>query len=169
MAAASRRISVGFKGGQVLALRVNDEQLKSLNKALGDPGWHEVESDEGPVRLDLAQVSTSAPRARSCASASGRGRADAIRVLGRCASTRLLCPEGASCLLAIDRLASRLNRKRLCGGPHRAHTPATRHRAVLGLGEHGGVWLAIGVAGQSHKPQRTGWRRATRRWRACMC
>lgn len=56
MVAASRRISVGFKGGQVLALRVNDEQLKSLNKALGAPGWHEVESDEGPVRLDLAQV-----------------------------------------------------------------------------------------------------------------
>ncbi len=56
MVAASRRISVGFKGGQVLALRVNDEQLKSLNKALGAPGWHEVESDEGPVRLDLAEV-----------------------------------------------------------------------------------------------------------------
>jgi hypothetical protein len=56
MATASRRITVGFKGGQVLALRVNDEQLKALNKALGGQGWHEVESDEGPVRLDLAQV-----------------------------------------------------------------------------------------------------------------
>jgi hypothetical protein len=56
MPTASRRITVGFKGGQVLALRVNDEQLKALNKALGDHGWHEVESDEGPVRLDLAQV-----------------------------------------------------------------------------------------------------------------
>jgi hypothetical protein len=56
MATASRRISVGFNGGQVLALRVNDEQLKALNKALGGHGWHEVESDEGPVRLDLFQV-----------------------------------------------------------------------------------------------------------------
>jgi len=56
MAVASRRISVGFKGGQVLALRVDDDQLKALNKALGAHGWHEVESDEGPVRLDLAQV-----------------------------------------------------------------------------------------------------------------
>lgn len=51
-----RQISIGFQGGQVLALRVSEEQLKSLNKALGGDGWHEVESEEGPVRLDLAQV-----------------------------------------------------------------------------------------------------------------
>jgi hypothetical protein len=56
MTAATRRIGVGFQGGQVLALRVTDEQLKSLNKALGSTGWHEVDSEEGPVRLDLSQV-----------------------------------------------------------------------------------------------------------------
>ena len=56
MAPAARRIGIGFQGGQVLALRVTDEQLKALNKALGADGWHEIESDEGPVRLDLAQV-----------------------------------------------------------------------------------------------------------------
>jgi hypothetical protein len=56
MAPTIRHISVGFQGGQVLVLRVTDEQLKALNKALGREGWHEVESEEGPVRLDLAQV-----------------------------------------------------------------------------------------------------------------
>jgi hypothetical protein len=56
MSPAARRISVGFQGGQVLALRVSDEQLKSLNKALGATGWHEVASEDGPVRVDLAQV-----------------------------------------------------------------------------------------------------------------
>lgn len=50
------RISVGFKGGQVLALRVTEEQLEALNRALGASGWHDMESDEGPVRLDLGQV-----------------------------------------------------------------------------------------------------------------
>jgi len=35
---------------------VSDEELKALNKALGGNGWHQVDSDEGPVRLDLAQV-----------------------------------------------------------------------------------------------------------------
>jgi hypothetical protein len=56
MSPAPRRISIGFQGGQVLALRVSDEQLKSLNKALGAGGWHEVSSEDGPVRVDLAQV-----------------------------------------------------------------------------------------------------------------
>jgi len=50
------RLSIGFKGGQVLALRVSDEQLAALTKALGSPGWHEIESEDGPVRVELAQV-----------------------------------------------------------------------------------------------------------------
>ena len=51
-----QQISIGFQGGQVLSLRVSDEQLKALQKALGDAGWHELASEEGPVRLDLGQV-----------------------------------------------------------------------------------------------------------------
>jgi hypothetical protein len=56
MAASARRVSIGFHGGQVLALRVADEDLKDLNKALGGSGWHEIESEDGPVRVALAQV-----------------------------------------------------------------------------------------------------------------
>jgi hypothetical protein len=51
-----RRVSVGFQGGQVLALRVTDGQLEALYRALGNGGWHELETEEGPVRLDLGQV-----------------------------------------------------------------------------------------------------------------
>jgi hypothetical protein len=56
--AHGRRVAIGFQGGQVLALRVSDEQLTALNKALvaEAAGWHDLESDEGPVRLDLSQV-----------------------------------------------------------------------------------------------------------------
>jgi hypothetical protein len=53
---SKQQISIGFHGGQELALRVGEQQLKALHKALGEQGWHEIESDEGPVRLDLAQV-----------------------------------------------------------------------------------------------------------------
>jgi hypothetical protein len=56
MASGARRISVGFQGGQVLALRVSDDQLKGLYKSLGEGGWHELETDDGPVRLHLGQV-----------------------------------------------------------------------------------------------------------------
>lgn len=54
--AGPRRVSVGFQGGQVLALRVGEEQLQTLHKALGSTGWHELETEDGPARLDLAQV-----------------------------------------------------------------------------------------------------------------
>jgi hypothetical protein len=53
---ASRRVTLGFQGGQVLALRVSDKQLEDLNTALGGIGWHELESEDGPVRVDLGQV-----------------------------------------------------------------------------------------------------------------
>lgn len=56
MAIHHRRISIGFQGGQVLALRVTEEQLEALYRALGSGGWHELESEDGPVRLDLTQV-----------------------------------------------------------------------------------------------------------------
>jgi hypothetical protein len=52
----TRRITVGFQGGQVLALRVSDGQLDALYKSLGAGGWHELQTEDGPVRLDLAQV-----------------------------------------------------------------------------------------------------------------
>ena len=56
MTPATRRIGIGFQGGQVLALRVTDEPLVTLKEALGRNGWHELDSEEGPVRLDLSQV-----------------------------------------------------------------------------------------------------------------
>ena len=56
MASGTRRVSIGFHGGQVLALRVGDEGLDGLNKALGGGGWHEIASEDGPVRVDLGQV-----------------------------------------------------------------------------------------------------------------
>ncbi|HEY7836597.1 MAG TPA: hypothetical protein VIB59_03965 [Solirubrobacteraceae bacterium] len=52
----SARLSIGFQGGQVLAVRLSEEQLKELEQALGTQGWHEIQSEDGPVRLDLGQV-----------------------------------------------------------------------------------------------------------------
>jgi hypothetical protein len=56
VSATARRISVGFGGGQVIAMRVSDAQLAALNGALGGDGWHEIESEDGLVRVNLAQV-----------------------------------------------------------------------------------------------------------------
>jgi hypothetical protein len=56
--AKSRRTAVGFQGGQVLALRLSDEQLDGLRRVLQDgrERWHEVEAMDGAVVLDLGQV-----------------------------------------------------------------------------------------------------------------
>ncbi|HEU0250506.1 MAG TPA: hypothetical protein VFR48_07275 [Solirubrobacteraceae bacterium] len=56
MAVQHRRVSIGFQGGQVLSLRVTEEQLQTLYRALGDGGWHELESEDGPVRIYLGQI-----------------------------------------------------------------------------------------------------------------
>jgi hypothetical protein len=51
-----QRISIGFQASPPLALRVTDDQLAKLNDALGSDGWHEVEAEDGSVRLNLAHV-----------------------------------------------------------------------------------------------------------------
>ncbi|HEV2998458.1 MAG TPA: hypothetical protein VGX16_05080 [Solirubrobacteraceae bacterium] len=56
MAGQARQVSVGFEGGQVLAVKVSEEQLEGLYRMLGSTGWHALDTEDGPVRLDLARV-----------------------------------------------------------------------------------------------------------------
>ncbi|HEV3283684.1 MAG TPA: hypothetical protein VG010_05735 [Solirubrobacteraceae bacterium] len=56
MPSATRRVSIGFEGGQVLSLRVDEKQLQALEHALGGTGWHEILSEDGPVRVNLGQL-----------------------------------------------------------------------------------------------------------------
>ena len=56
---SARRAALGFSGsGQVLSLRVSEDQLASLRQALQDGrgGWYEVEATDGAVLVDLAQA-----------------------------------------------------------------------------------------------------------------
>lgn len=53
---SSARVSIGFQGGQVLALRLDSDQRKALDAALESGGWHELHSEDGPVRVNLSQV-----------------------------------------------------------------------------------------------------------------
>jgi hypothetical protein len=56
MTEPTRRIGVGFHGGQVLELRLSDAQLTALYRALDTGGWSEIDSEEGTIRLDASQV-----------------------------------------------------------------------------------------------------------------
>jgi hypothetical protein len=54
---SAERVSIGFSGGQVVEVRIDDGKLKDLRKALekGD-GWIDIEAEEGAVAIDLGQV-----------------------------------------------------------------------------------------------------------------
>jgi hypothetical protein len=55
--ADAERVSIGFSGGGVVELRIDDAKLKDLRKALdrGD-GWYDIDAEEGMVAIDLSQV-----------------------------------------------------------------------------------------------------------------
>ena len=71
------KASIGFAGGQVLAVRVTAEALERLNAALGTPApWFDLELDDGAVRISISPRSpTCASIPTSRASASGPDRA----------------------------------------------------------------------------------------------
>ena len=57
---SARRAAIGFSSsGQVLSLRLSDEALAGLRRALqdGKERWYEVEATDGAVLVDLGQVS----------------------------------------------------------------------------------------------------------------
>jgi hypothetical protein len=54
---AAGRVEIGFSGGQVVAVRLSDEKVKDLRKALDKAdGWSDVETEDGIVYLDLREV-----------------------------------------------------------------------------------------------------------------
>jgi hypothetical protein len=52
----AQRISIGIESSPPVGLRVSDEELKSLEKALGGTGWHDIEGEDGTMKLDLSRV-----------------------------------------------------------------------------------------------------------------
>ncbi len=54
----AKRVDLGFSGGQVLAVRLQDDAYRGLVDALQgqNGGWHEVATEDSQVSVDLAQV-----------------------------------------------------------------------------------------------------------------
>jgi hypothetical protein len=59
MAEESRRIDIGFQGGQVLPARVKQSAFDGLRSALTDERsqrWFELETVDSKISVDLSQV-----------------------------------------------------------------------------------------------------------------
>jgi hypothetical protein len=62
--AQTKRVEIGFGGGQVTAVRLTEEKLDELRKELVSTsklsseaaGWYDLESEDGAMALDLRQV-----------------------------------------------------------------------------------------------------------------
>jgi hypothetical protein len=52
----AQRISIGFHASPPVALRVSDGELAKLQAAVGGEGWHEVDAEDGHVKLNLQHV-----------------------------------------------------------------------------------------------------------------
>jgi hypothetical protein len=59
MAEESRRIDIGFQGGQILPARVKQDAYDALSTALNDERsqrWYELETVDSKLSIDLSQV-----------------------------------------------------------------------------------------------------------------
>ena len=52
----AERISIGFQASPPVALRVSEAELTKLRDALGGDGWHDLEGEDGSIRLSLEHV-----------------------------------------------------------------------------------------------------------------
>jgi hypothetical protein len=58
----SKRVEIGFGGGQVMTTRLEAKRFQELRDALtsadgkGGSQWYEVESEDGTISLDLSQI-----------------------------------------------------------------------------------------------------------------
>jgi hypothetical protein len=55
MADSTIRITLGFFGGAI-PLRVSEDELKDLRKALSKGEWHDIQTDESTVTINLGVV-----------------------------------------------------------------------------------------------------------------
>ncbi len=54
--ASFQRISIGFQASPPIALRVSQEALDELYARLGQEGWHDLDGEDGSLRLSLQHV-----------------------------------------------------------------------------------------------------------------
>jgi hypothetical protein len=52
-----KRVEVGFSGGQAIVVRIADDVYDKLRRVVQDgKGWHELDTLDGVVALDLGEV-----------------------------------------------------------------------------------------------------------------
>jgi hypothetical protein len=54
--ANAQKVEIGFEGGQVVAVRLEEDELKSLRKQVEKGGWHDIETEDGTLAVYVGKV-----------------------------------------------------------------------------------------------------------------
>jgi hypothetical protein len=54
--ADAQRVEIGFEGSQVISARLGADDLKELRERLEKGGWHDLQTEEGVIAVDLGKV-----------------------------------------------------------------------------------------------------------------
>jgi hypothetical protein len=54
--AEAQKVEIGFEGGQVVAVRLGEDELKDLRKQVEKGGWHDVKTEDGVLSVYLGKV-----------------------------------------------------------------------------------------------------------------
>jgi hypothetical protein len=52
----TRRVTIGFDGGQVLSTRLSESALSDLRGALQRGGWHDLAAEDGSALLYVPKI-----------------------------------------------------------------------------------------------------------------
>jgi len=54
--AEAQKVEIGFEGGQVVAVRLSEDELKDLRKQVEKGGWYDVNTEDGVLSVYVGKV-----------------------------------------------------------------------------------------------------------------
>jgi hypothetical protein len=54
--AGTQKVEIGFEGGQVVPVRLTEDELKDLRKQVEKGGWHDVKTEDGTLSVYVGKV-----------------------------------------------------------------------------------------------------------------
>ena len=54
--AEAQRVEIGFEGGQVVSVRLSDDELRELRQQVEKGGWYDVKTEEGVLAVYLGKI-----------------------------------------------------------------------------------------------------------------
>jgi hypothetical protein len=54
--ADAQKVEIGFEGGQVVPVRLDEGELKALRKQVEKGGWHDIRTEDGVLSVYAGKV-----------------------------------------------------------------------------------------------------------------